>query len=124
MSARWEDTPARPTRPVGFVGPDELVTWANDPRMPAEHRATCLVLAAVRKWMPVAVVEDDDQPGPWDIDWSELKEVSYPWSSGERVLVQLAESINHGALNDAAFRLDDGNWHRVLDALDVLRGGR
>ena len=125
MAARWEDTPARrPARPVGLADPDDIVRWANDAELGAEYRAACLMLASIHKSIPLLPAPDDDQGGPWDIDWKALDEASGPWSSGERIIVQLADSIARGALNDAAWRLDDGRWHRLLDALDVLRGGR
>ena len=88
------------------------------------YRAALQLLATLHKVIPALPSEDPDDPRPFDVDWSELEAVSAPWSTTERIRVDLARSIADGPLGDAAERLDDVRWSALIGALYTARGVR
>ncbi len=87
-----------------------------------EHAAAVHVLAAPCIWRRAAAyVSDHGQ-----IDWSALERAAGPWSSGERLLVRVAEDLYRGVEEPASLgrlcgTLDTSNLRRVLEAVCMLR---
>ena len=87
-----------------------------------EHAAAVHVLAAPCIWRRTArFVNDHGQ-----VDWPGLEDAAGPWSSGERLLVQVAEDLYCGAETPASLArlcgvLDTANLRRVLEAVCMLR---
>src|SRR6266545_8271736 len=87
-----------------------------------EHAAAVHVLAAPCIWRRAArFVSDYGQ-----VDWPALEHAAGPWSSGERLLVQVAEDLYCGAEVPASLArlcgvLDTANLRRVLEAVCMLR---
>jgi hypothetical protein len=87
-----------------------------------EHAAACHVLAAPVIWRRAAAyVSDHGQ-----VDWPALERAAGPWSSGERLLVRVAEDLYRGAEEPASLgrlcgTLDSANLRRVLEAVYILR---
>jgi hypothetical protein len=87
-----------------------------------EHAAAVHVLSAPCIWRRAArFVNDHGQ-----VDWPGLEDAAGPWSSGERLLVQVAEDLYGGAETPASLArlcgvLDTANLRRVLEAVCMLR---
>jgi hypothetical protein len=87
-----------------------------------EHAAAVHVLAAPVIWRRAAqFVSDSGQ-----VDWPALEQAAGPWSSGERLLVRVAEDLYRGADAPASLGrlcgvLDTANLRRVLEAVCMLR---
>jgi len=87
-----------------------------------EHAAAVHVLAAPCIWRRTArFVSEHGQ-----VDWPGLERAAGPWSSGERLLVQVAEDLYCGVEEPASLArlcgtLDATNLRRVLEAVCMLR---
>jgi hypothetical protein len=87
-----------------------------------EHAAAVHVLAAPCIWRRAAAYGDDHG----QVDWPALDQAAGPWSSGERLLVHVAEDLYCGAEEPASLArlcgtLDTGNLRRVVEAVCMLR---
>ena len=87
-----------------------------------EHAATVHVLASPCIWRRAAIYVNDHG----QVDWPELERAAGPWSSGERLLVQVAEDLYCGAEPPASLArlcgvLDTANLRRVLEAVCMQR---
>ena len=87
-----------------------------------EHAAAVHVLAASCIWRRAArFVSDHGQ-----VDWPALERAAGPRSSGERLLVTVAEDLYRGVDEPASLGrlcgvLDTANLRRVLEAVCLLR---
>jgi hypothetical protein len=87
-----------------------------------EHAAAVHILAAPVIWRRAAAyVSDHGQ-----VDWPALEHAAGPWSSGERLLVRVAEDLYGGVEEPASLArlcgtLDAANLRRVLEAVCILR---
>jgi hypothetical protein len=87
-----------------------------------EHAAACHVLIA-----PCIRSRTARYIGDWgQVDWTALERAAGPWSSGERLLVRVAEDLYGGVEEPASLArlcgtLDSANLRRVLEAVCILR---
>jgi len=79
---------------------------------------------------PLLARKSTDQylnPARRDIDWDRLLADAGAWSSGERLFAEVAYALWRGHGSDtirAIGLLDEGNWQRFLQALQLRRGER